>query len=334
MAQQGDPEKSLSTAVSAILLVGAVSLSAGLIAELFEVRFLQNLGLGWTSIVFGILFLVLAHYTRQRSMIALSFAIGLYVLDALLFLVQMMRMNAATGSGGMIFRIVMIWLMVRGIGAIRKLQKPAMKNPASAGTGNLAPTAPEPGSLIGAQTLAMPASVSGPKPVSFVAKPAAAIPQKNVKRELLSKSLTPEILNLRFVAYRCEIAADHFKAIYQNATLKELKWFEVSALVLRQLPIQPPWEGKLLLDVVPVAIAEEKIQPVRILSSTYVNYGFLPQGQSASTKENIRRLSSFILSQNRSIFIDPGTDYFIHAGQPPVRFLSMSQFTEYDSQYG
>ncbi|MGH9856320.1 MAG: hypothetical protein ACRD4B_00615, partial [Acidobacteriota bacterium] len=135
MAQQGDPEKSLSTAASAILLVGGISLLAGLIAELFEVRFLQNLGLGWTSILFGVLFLVLAYYTKRKSMVALSFAIGLYTLDALVFLVQMMSMNAASGSGGMIFRLAMIWLMVRGIGAIRELNQPVIKNRAATGTG-------------------------------------------------------------------------------------------------------------------------------------------------------------------------------------------------------
>ena len=329
MAEQDDLQKSLSIASSAILFVGGISLLAGLIAELFEVRFLKSFGLGWTSILFGILFLVLAHYTKRRSMIALWIAIGLYSLDALLFLGQMMSINAASGSGGLIFRIVMIGLMVRGIPAIRELNNPAMtKSPAGAGSGPVLRVAAP------AHGFSTPVATSGPKPVSFVANPASAIQQEIIKRELFSKSLTPDILNLRFVAYRCEIFTDHFKAIYPNATQKELKWFEVGSVVIRQFPFQAPWEGKLLLDVVPVVVGEERTQPVRILSSTYVNYGFLPQGQSASTKENIRRLTSFILSQNRSIFIDPGTDYFVHAGQPPVRFLSMSQFTEYDSRYG
>ena len=263
-------------------------------------------------------------------MIALWLAIGLYSLDAILFLIQMMSMNVASGSGGLLFRVVMVWIMVRGIHAIRELNRPARTRPAtglaSAST-PLSPISVPPGS-------GMSVSVSGPKPVSFVPHQGNANQNENVKRELLSKPLTPDILNLRFVAYRCEISTDQFKVIYPNATQKELKWFEVGSLVIRQFPFQAPWEGKLLLDVVPVAVGDEKIQPVRILSSTYVNYGFLPQGQSASTKENIRRLTNFILSQNRSIFIDPGTDYFVHAGQPPVRFLSMSQFTEYDSRYG
>ena len=44
MAEPGDPQKSLSTTVAAILLVGGISLLAGLTAELFEVRFLKGLG--------------------------------------------------------------------------------------------------------------------------------------------------------------------------------------------------------------------------------------------------------------------------------------------------
>jgi hypothetical protein len=173
----------------------------------------------------------------------------------------------------------------------------------------------------------------GPKPVSFVAHVAPAEAPENPKPEVISKTLTPEILNIRYAAYRCEISTESLRVIYQNTTQRELKWYEISSIVIRQMPYQAPWEGKLILDILPNVVAKEKIHPIRILSSTYVNYGFLPQGQSASTKENIRRLASHILTQNRSVYVDPGTDYFVHAGQPPVRFLSMSQFTEYDSRY-
>src|SRR5688572_18626537 len=99
-------------------------------------------------------------------------------------------------------------------------------------------------------------SPSQPRPVSFVA-PAGDAPQQEMRKDLLAKSITPEILNIRFVAYRCEVAGDQLKAIYQNATQKELKWYEVSSLIIRQFPFQPPWDGKLLLDIVPVAVAGE-----------------------------------------------------------------------------
>jgi hypothetical protein len=331
MAHKGEPQKSLSTAANAVFFVGAISLFAGLIAGFFDVQFLKSLRLGWSSVLFGALFLALGYYTRRRSATALWIAVGIYTLDAVLFIVQMITMNALSGSGGLVFRIAMIWLMARGIIAIRELNTSPMtaRQPAE----NASLQSAGKGGAVSAQSLAMPVLASGPKPVSFVAHPTSAIQPEIGKREMLSKALTPEILNLRFVAYRCEIAIDHFKAIYQNATQREVKWFEIGSLVIRQFPFQQPWDGKLLLDVVPISAGREKIQPIRILSSTYVNYGFLPQGQSASTKENIRRLSNFILSQNRSIFIDPGTDYFVHAGQPPVRFLSMLQFSEYDASY-
>ncbi len=324
-----DPEKTLSTAYGAVFFVGGVSLIAGLIAILFDVRFLQGLGLGWTSVLFGIIFLVLGHYTKRGSMIALAGAVGLYSIDAIIFLSDIIRIKGTPAASGIVFRLVMIWLMSRGFGAIRELNMPSGIPAVPAMQSASSPRSVSSSAPSG--SLAMPTS-AGPKSVSFVA-PAA--PQADtVRRDMPSKSLTPEILNLRFAAYRCEIANDHFKAIYQNASQKELKWFEVSALVIRQLPFQAPWEGKVILDIVPMIVAGEKVQPVRVLSSTFVNYGFMPQGQSASTKENIRRLANFIVSQNRSIYIDPGTDSFVQAGQPPVRFLSMSQFTEYDSRYG
>jgi hypothetical protein len=274
MAKGDNSDRFLSIISTLVLLVGAILLVFGLIAALFDVRFLQRLGFGWGSTVFGILFLVIA----------------------------------------------------RGLVAIRDIGNTSAKDQS---TSAVSPTAAAPRVSTGDP------SSSGPRSISFVGIPQGGTTQPDVGRsDVLSKSLTPEILNVRFVAYRCEISPDHLKAIYQNATQKEFKWLELSSLIIRQFPFQEPWEGKLLLDIIPNVVAGEKVQPVRILSTTYVNYGSLPQGQAASTKENIRRLASHILSQNRSIFVDPGTDYFVHAGQPPVRFLSISQFVEYDSRYG
>jgi hypothetical protein len=274
MVKGEDSDRFLSIASTLILWVGGILFVFGLIAALFDVRFLHKLGLGWGSTVFGILFLIIA-----RGLVA-----------------------------------------IRGISSASANEQSTSSLYSPPAASQVSPSGPSSG---------------GPKSVSFVGKPQGATAQPDVGRsDVLSKSLTPEILNLRFVAYRCEISPDHLKAIYQNATQKEFKWLELSSLIIRQFPFQEPWEGKLLLDIIPNVVAGEKVQPVRILSTTYVNYGSLPQGQAASTKENIRRLASYILSQNRSIFVDPGTDYFVHAGQPPVRFLSMSQFVEYDTRYG
>ena len=284
MLKGGDSDRFLSIVSTLLLLVGAVLLVFGLIAALFDVRFLQKLGLGWSSIFFGIIFLVI----------------------------------------------------VRGFRAIRDISKTSDERQSTGALSSAHSTSQGLAVADPSPRESSPSSTAGPKSVSFVGTGQGATMQPEVGRAdvVFSKSLTPEILNLRFVAYRCEIAPEQLKAIYQNATQKEFKWLELSSLVIRQFPFQEPWEGKLLLDIIPNIVAGEKVQPVRILSTTYVNYGSLPQGQAASTKENIRRLASHILSQNRSIFVDPGTDYFVHAGQPPVRFLSMSQFVEYDSRYG
>jgi hypothetical protein len=323
-----DPAKTLTKAYKAVLVIGCLSLIAGLLAVLFELRLLQQLEIGWMSVVFGTIFLILAHYIKRESLVALAIAVTLYSIELLLFFIQLMKGQTPSAAAGGLFRILMLILMVRGFGAIRALRITPSPRPVPLGQSL-------PQEQIAAQRPAehQPQPV-GPKPISFVAPAPPLSATEPMKTGAISKSITPEVFNLRFVAYRCEISSDRLKIIFQNSSQTELKWFEISALVVRQFPFQPPWEGKVLLDLVPVVGAGEKIYPVRILSSTYVNYGILAQGQSASAKENIRRLASYLLLQNLSIFIDPGTDYFIHAGQPPVRFLSMSQFTEYDSRYG
>lgn len=252
----------------------------GLTTSLFELRSLQNIGLGWQCILSGSLLLGLG-YLLQRERPSEHHTVEY---------------------------------------AVEMPQPPKPHTTDSTTKPSVVPVAPV-------------HSGPGPKPVSFVAPVASADPSENPMPEVLSKTLTPEILTIRYVAYRCEISTESLRVIYQNASQREIKWYEISSIVIRQMPYQAPWEGKLILDILPNVTAKEKIHPIRILSSTFVNYGFLPQGQSASTKENIRRLAAHILTLNRSVYVDPGTDYFVHAGQPPVRFLSMSQFTEYDARY-
>jgi hypothetical protein len=136
-------------------LVGAILLGFGLIAALYDVRVLQNLGLGWGSTFFGILFLVIA----------------------------------------------------RGLVAIRDIGNTSANEQSTSGISSATSAAPI--------STSNPSS-SGPRSVSFVGIPQSGTTQPGVGRlDVLSKSLTPEILNLRFVAYRCEISPDHLKAVYQ-----------------------------------------------------------------------------------------------------------------------
>ncbi len=361
MGDQTEAEKRHASAYGAVLFIGGMSLLVGLVAELFEIDFLQRLGHGWSSIVSGIIFVVLGMYVKRGSPIALGIAIGFYLLDGIFVIHQMIRLQSAPGIGGMIFRVAMLYLMFKGFGAIKEMKEDSRASAVSSRP--FSPYAPHPSPYVptpvyapappplpspqapapnygsaGAPPAPTTASgysatpTSGLKAMSFVAPPQAANPE--VKPDLVVKTIVQDIQSIRFVAYRAEIEPNGLRVIFQNGSQQELSWVKMAGIVIRQLPFNQPWDGKLLLDVVPSVVAGEKIIPIRILSTTYINYSFLPGGQSASTRENLRRLAAYAIAKNSTIFADPGTDYFVHGGQPPVRFVSIAQFGEYDSRYG
>lgn len=139
---------------------------------------------------------------------------------------------------------------------------------------------------------------------------------------------------MRFVAYRCEISETGIRAIYSSGNQRDLPWGGITAIVLRQLPSGPPWEGKILVDLIPATSPGNPVTPLRLFSTTYVNYSYLPQGHSPSSSENLRRLANYVLMKNPSLQLEPGTALFLQAGKTLPRFQTLAQFAEYDSRYG
>jgi hypothetical protein len=139
---------------------------------------------------------------------------------------------------------------------------------------------------------------------------------------------------LRFVAYRCEISETGIRAIYTNGQERDYVWAAFASLIVRQLPTVPPWEGKILLDLIPGQKRDTPFEPLRLFATTYVNYSFLPQGHSPSSQENLRRLANFVIAKNPTIRVEPGTSLFLQTGKTPPKFFVVAQFAEYDARYG
>ena len=79
-------------------------------------KFLQNLGFGPISIAVALVYAVLGFLTQRRSLIALIIALVLYGLDSVLALFS--GFNA-----GIFVRIIFLYLMWQGVGAIKELNK-------------------------------------------------------------------------------------------------------------------------------------------------------------------------------------------------------------------
>jgi hypothetical protein len=134
---------------------------------------------------------------------------------------------------------------------------------------------------------------------------------------------------LRFAAHRCEIRAEGLRASYPDGTTRELPWAEIAQIAVRQLPPDPPWERSLVVDLAPA-----EGPPIRLLSTSFVNFAALPGGATASRLDNVRRLASLVREHNPGLQIESATEGFVASQGAPLRLLSMNQFAEYDARYG
>lgn len=116
-----DPNTKLKNAYLMVYFIGVLNLILGIISMLFKVQFLQGMGLGFGSILFGLVFLGLGYFVQRRSSFALLVAIVLFSIDAILGLV----FSASEGynpGGGIVARIILMIPMIQGVGAIKLLK--------------------------------------------------------------------------------------------------------------------------------------------------------------------------------------------------------------------
>ncbi len=118
-----DPEAKLKTAYGMVFFIAGLNIVLGLAAGIFQVEFLQSIGISFYSIIFGVVFLVLGYFVQRRSAVALVIAIAVFALDGILGLVTAISQGYDPNSGGIIARIFLLIPMIHGVGAIRAIKK-------------------------------------------------------------------------------------------------------------------------------------------------------------------------------------------------------------------
>jgi hypothetical protein len=117
-----DPQTKFKTATIMVYFVAGLNIFLGLISFLFNIEFLQQIGIGFGSILFGLVFLVLGFFTQRKSAIALIIAIVVFALDGILGVFIAASQGYNPGAGGIIARIIFIIPMIQGLGAIKALK--------------------------------------------------------------------------------------------------------------------------------------------------------------------------------------------------------------------
>lgn len=117
-----DPQTKFKTAYGMVYFVAGLNIVLGLISFLFKVGLLQQIGIGFGSILFGLVFLALGFFVQRKSSVALILAVVIFALDGILgaFLAASQGYNPS--GGGIVARIFLIVPMVQGLGAIKALK--------------------------------------------------------------------------------------------------------------------------------------------------------------------------------------------------------------------
>ncbi len=118
-----DPESRWRTAYGILFFLAGLNIILGLVVWLFDITYLASIGLGVSSILFGLVFLVLGYFVRQKSKAALIIAIIIFTIDAISGVFLSAAATGNPGASGIVLRSIFLVYLVRGISAISELQQ-------------------------------------------------------------------------------------------------------------------------------------------------------------------------------------------------------------------
>ncbi|MFH1372114.1 MAG: hypothetical protein ABII09_12630 [Planctomycetota bacterium] len=126
-----DPAQQLSYVYKIIFFFGVANLALGLSGILLRTNLGNLPPAGLLSISVGCLFLLLGFFVMRRSLIALTIAAGILVLDMVLTIFFPPNFPRFVLIIGVIFRALVLLVMIVGFGAIKALKQGQPQNPVS-----------------------------------------------------------------------------------------------------------------------------------------------------------------------------------------------------------
>ena len=330
-----------------VAAVAVLNVVVGLLVELFDAGFLRGIGAGWPSVLAGLVYAVLAWFVRGRSVVALGIAVVLFVVDGLFVMASAAQGGGTPPVGGLVARVFFLIPMLRGFPAIRELARPRRRpGPSRTAAGPARPAPRTPG----------PTAASSPSSASpALTAPVAHVLSGDAERqrlrltERLNTGPAPTVLGrgavsmkgqasvdaaaaaLRFLAHKCEIGEAGLRFTTREGRVRDVGWSGIGRIVARQLPPDPPWDAGLLVDV--VAYLDGRWEPLRLFTTTLVNFAALGGETSTSRMDNLRRLARHVRERQPTVALDDDTLAFVE-GKPPARLLSTTQLAAYDAVYG
>lgn len=336
----GDPATRHAAAWQMVAAVAVLNVVVGLLVEATGADFLRGIGAGWPSVFAGFVYGILAWLVRGRSIVALGVAVALFVLDGVFVLASATQAGGTPPVGGLVARVLFLIPMLRGFPALRELARPRKRR-----------VPPRP---VARRTA--PADAPPPRAAGRAAPPAARVLSGDAERqrlqmtERLNAGPAPTVLGrgplsikgqasvdaaaaaLRFLVHKVEILEAGLRVTTREGRVREAAWSSVGRIVARQLPPDPPWDAGVLVDL--VAFLDGRWEPLRVFTTTLVNFAALEGGVSTSRLDNLRRLVRHVRRRNPAVALDDDTRAFAEGTRPPARLASLTQLAEYDAVYG
>lgn len=118
-----DPIIQLKNVSNLAIGIGSFSSIIGLIAELLNVEFLLNAGLGIISVIVGVIIIVLGILVKNKSYFALSLIMAIILLDITLTLYFAVKEGGDTNpTNGIMIKSFFLLYLFKGFSAIKELK--------------------------------------------------------------------------------------------------------------------------------------------------------------------------------------------------------------------
>lgn len=120
-----DPVARVAGAAATIFFIAALYVAAGLVAEIFQWKWLKGLGAGWISAGVGMILAGLGLLVLRRVRVALMAAILFMLADAFAGMVLAAQAGALPSVEGLVIRLILLLPLLMGITSTGKGQGPS-----------------------------------------------------------------------------------------------------------------------------------------------------------------------------------------------------------------
>jgi hypothetical protein len=155
--------------------------------------------------------------------------------------------------------------------------------------------------------------------------------EKGVESDASSPEVASVIDFVRFVALDCAVSEAGVRAAFADGHVSRTAWEQVASVVVRRLPLDEPYGGQIMVDILSTASREGDQPPVRLMTATKIR-GVDDVKSAGDTAAMLRLAVRHILHESPNVSAGLDVMHFTQ-GKEPANFSSVQEFEMYDSRF-